>query len=486
MVSPRWSAALRRRCLSPEPEEGRAPIPPGARKALGEFRSLGSRRLQPLSWEEAWERVDRARILLAGSWHPLALQAECAGTLASRLARRGRRILLALGMVRAGALKKGRKPRGLPEGFLPALFRGLERTPSGRGEVRVLGLGERDEGLGEYASLVEALFSRVRGEEKVLLFHGELHLLPRFLPSALAERVPSREIQVLWPGAPGPFLRLSRKGDPRRPALLERGDLYLPLCHPIHRNASLRAWREKAPLLPPTRWMPWLPREPGLPESFQELAGRVAKVLGLAPVGPLPVVTFEEEDPLSLLEERVPPGPARDMAEKALEEGEGLALPHLPLLVLGGPGAVEAAEEAAHLLHLERTGLHLVPQESTLHGILLAALAEGVARAAARLALPGSPPWDPAPGLLPERAKAWKRRAWRRLLSGGANLPSPGDLSPSQAGAAAHLLGYALAERLLAGEKALSRLRRLAARTPPATAEGAASLLRGFLGEEKA
>ncbi|HHI68742.1 MAG TPA: hypothetical protein ENJ97_05385, partial [Planctomycetes bacterium] len=296
-VSPRWLAVLRRRCLSPEPGERKVPASPLEEKARRGFRSLGSRRLRALTWEETARRIHRARILLAGSWHPLALQAEWTGSLAARLAGRGANLVLALGMVRSDTLRRGRTPRGIPGEFLPALFRGLERAGRARERVRLLGLGEWNRGLGEYGPLLKALFSRVREGEKVLLFHGELHLLPPFLPRTLAKHLPSGEIRVLWPGAPGPFLRLSGKGNPWTPALLERGDLYLPLCHPLHRNASLWAWRERAPLLPPTRRTPWLPREPGLPDSFRKLAGRVARVLGLPRPHALPVVTFEEDDP---------------------------------------------------------------------------------------------------------------------------------------------------------------------------------------------
>ena len=170
-----------------------------------------------------------------------------------------------------------------------------------------------------------------------------------------------------------------------------------------------------------------------------------------------------------------------DLARRALEEGEGLALPQIPLLVLGSPGAVEAAEEAAHLLHLTHTGLHRTPLATPLHGLLVAALAEAVARGAARLALPGSPPWRPVLDLVPPSALSWKRRAWTRLISGGSDLPPAEGLSPREAGAAAHLLGYATAERILTFPDGRKRLSLLARRKPPLSAEECARLLREAL-----
>ncbi len=481
MSPSRWISVLRRRCF-PAGEDGSRLSPP-EKRALREFRSLGSRVLRPLSWQDAWERIERARLLLVGSWHPLCLQAEAAGRLAARLSRRGKKVVLALGMVPAPTLRRGGTPRGLPQAFLPSLFRGL--GPGGRaGEnPRVLGLGGLSPGPGRDSRLVKSLLRLVRRGNQVLLYQGELHLLPSFLPRSLKAFLAPGEIQVVWPGAPGPCLRLFGRGDPREPALLERGDLYLPLCHPLHRTASLRAWREKAPLLPPTRWMPWLSRRPGLEEAFRALARKTASLLGAGRPPSLPMVSFEEGDPAARLEELLPPGPSRAMAARALEEGEGLALPQVPLVVLGGPGAVEAAEEAAHLLHLTRTGLHRLAPASPLHALLLASLAEGVARAAARLALPSSPPWAPLQDHLPREARAWKRRAWSRLQAGRTDLPSPEALSPEEAGIAAHLLGYALAERLLRLSRPAARLARLAGESPPPTGEGTALLLREFLRE---
>jgi len=478
-LTEKWISLLRRRCFPPWEGPGRPGD--GEREALKLFRELGKDRLSSLSWEETEEILSRARILLVGSWHHLLLHARFAGALAARFARKGEEVHLGLGMIPQEALRTKRIPRGLPESFLDALFQGLGEEGDG---VEVRGWKKWNRGLAAPGPMAERLVKLAERGKKVILLHGEFHLLPPFLPRALKESAlgsREKEFRVLWPGAPGPFLHLASRGGEKLPALLGDGSVYLPLCHPLHRIAALEAWREKSPLLPATPLHPLLPPGPTLEEAFHDLAGRCARFLEIPLPSPIPLVTFEADNPYALVDSALDPGPARDLAHRALEEGEGLALPHLPMVVLGGPGALEAAEEAAHFLHISSTGLHRVPHASPLHGMLLGALAEAVARGTARAVLPGTQPWRPRTKLLPQKALAWKRRAWPRIRKGGAHLPSLEWLDPTERGVAAHLIGYSLAETILESPGARERLQVLARTPPPSGEEECLALFREVL-----